>query len=218
MVTWFVKALRKSQNTRVISSETMPLAPDLQNTRRPRVTRRPPVSECRDETTCLRLNVLTGHQVSPIRHDRKQDTPSGTAANTSTNLSQPETCDKQTQPKSHCCTRLRSDNNNATCTWQAAYLTAHGVSVRIADLQSCLVATVRHDWWWTGKNWRKNTTYYFFDQQSGRSIEHIFSRNSLTGNSDSLVNHGRCKHTQTLSRVWLKEVNQLQHALFSVSP
>ena len=55
-------------------------------------------------------------------------------------------------------------------------------------------------------------------QPSGRSIEHIFSRNSLTGNSDSLVNHGRCKHTQTLSRVWLKEVNQLQHALFSVSP
>ena len=33
----------------------------------------------------------------PTRHDRKQDTPSGTAANTSTDVSQPETCDEQTR-------------------------------------------------------------------------------------------------------------------------
>ena len=33
--------------------------------RRARTTRRPPVSECRDETTCLRPNVPTGHKVSP---------------------------------------------------------------------------------------------------------------------------------------------------------
>ena len=35
----------------------------------------------------------------PTQHDRKQDTPSGTAVNTTTNVSQPETCDKRTQPK-----------------------------------------------------------------------------------------------------------------------
>ena len=35
----------------------MPLAP-LQNTRRARMTRRPPVAECRDETTCLRTKIL----------------------------------------------------------------------------------------------------------------------------------------------------------------
>ena len=29
------------------------------------MTRRPPEAECRDETTCLRPNVLTGHTVSP---------------------------------------------------------------------------------------------------------------------------------------------------------
>ena len=43
----------------------MPMAPDLQNTRRARTTRRPLVSECRDETTCLRAIDLTGHKVSP---------------------------------------------------------------------------------------------------------------------------------------------------------
>ena len=43
----------------------VPLAPDLQNTRRARMTRRPLVFGCRDETTCLRPNVLTGHNVSP---------------------------------------------------------------------------------------------------------------------------------------------------------
>ena len=35
-----------------------------QKTRRARMTRRPPVSECRDETTCLRPSVPMGHKVS----------------------------------------------------------------------------------------------------------------------------------------------------------
>ena len=73
----------------------LPLAPDLQDTRRARMTWRPPVSECRDETTWLRPNVLTGHKVSPTQHDRKRNTPSGTTANTSTDVSQPETCGEQ---------------------------------------------------------------------------------------------------------------------------
>ena len=42
----------------------MPLAPDPQNTRRARITRRPPVS-IPDERTCLCPNVPTGHKVSP---------------------------------------------------------------------------------------------------------------------------------------------------------
>ena len=33
----------------------------------------------------------------PTQHDRTQDSPSGTAANTSTDVSQPETCDEQTR-------------------------------------------------------------------------------------------------------------------------
>ena len=49
------------------------------------VTRRPPVSECRVDTTSLCPNVPTGHKLSSsTQHDRKQDTPSGTKANTST--------------------------------------------------------------------------------------------------------------------------------------
>ena len=38
----------------------MPLAPGLQKTSRPRMTRRPLLAECRVETTCLRPNVRTG--------------------------------------------------------------------------------------------------------------------------------------------------------------
>ena len=43
----------------------MSLVPDLQNTRRERVARRPLVVECHDETTFLRPNASTGHKVSP---------------------------------------------------------------------------------------------------------------------------------------------------------
>ena len=65
------------------------LAPDVQNTGRALMTR-PPVAECLDETTCLRQRAT---KYPPTRHDRKQDTP----ANTSTDVSQPETCDEQTR-------------------------------------------------------------------------------------------------------------------------
>ena len=40
-----------------------------------------------------------GRFPNAAKRDRKQDTPSGTAANTSTDASQPETFDEQTQPK-----------------------------------------------------------------------------------------------------------------------
>ena len=43
----------------------MPLGPERQNTRGARMTRRPRVAECLDETACLHPNVLTGHKVSP---------------------------------------------------------------------------------------------------------------------------------------------------------
>ena len=76
----------------------MPLAPDPQNTRRARMTRRPPVSECRDETTCLHRS--NGRQSIPRPNTTESKTlQSGTAANTSTDVSRPETCDEQTQPR-----------------------------------------------------------------------------------------------------------------------
>ena len=63
--------------------------------------------------------------------------------------------------------------------------------------------------------------------QDGKSNAHMCSFTpfcsmiSLTCNGDSLVSDGRCKHhtapralTQTFSRVWLKELNRLQHASF----
>ena len=91
----------------------------------------------------------------PTRHDRKQDTPSRTAENTATDVSQPEACDEQTQPKRTLTEQprarqlehhlhhggSRNDKKNAACTRHAAFLTPHDVFARSADLQSCRVAT-----------------------------------------------------------------------------
>ena len=129
----------------------MPLAPDLQNTSRERMTRRSAVAECRVEPACLRPNVLTGRKkYPPTRHDRKQDTRSGTTGK-STKINQPETCDKETQPKVTAAEQPRAPNRNTTHTMEGpdtktisplargkpTYLTSHGKFVRIADLQSC---------------------------------------------------------------------------------
>ena len=78
----------------------MPQAPDLQKTSCARMTRRPPVAECRVLTTCLCTNVQTGLTVSPRPDTTECKTLQVvTTANTSTNVSQPERCDKQTQPQ-----------------------------------------------------------------------------------------------------------------------
>ena len=94
--------LKTPQNVDFLSTALapMPLAPDPLNTRRARMTGRPLVSECRDETTCLRPNVPTGHKciVSPNTTEGKT-LQSGTAANTSTDVRQPKTCYEQTQPR-----------------------------------------------------------------------------------------------------------------------
>ena len=66
-------------------------------TRHARMTRRP-VSECRDDTTCLRSNVPTGHKVSPDPTRQKARYHEWNCSE-QTDVSQPETCDEQTQPK-----------------------------------------------------------------------------------------------------------------------
>ena len=79
--------------------------PDRQNTRRARMTRRPPVPECRDETTCLRPNVLTSHKVSLDRKARHSKW------NCSEHLHQrqPARNVRQTDAaESHCCRTTKS--------------------------------------------------------------------------------------------------------------
>ena len=85
----------------------MPLAPDLQNTRRARMTRRPE-AECRDETTCLRTNALTGHDVSP---DTTRQKARHSKRNHSEHLNQPQPTRNVRQTdatQSHCCGTTRS--------------------------------------------------------------------------------------------------------------
>ena len=87
----------------------MPLAPDLQNTSRARMTRRPPAAECRELPALQRSN-----GPHSIRHDRKQDTPSGITANTTT--TQKETCDSQTNSP-HANDVLVTQSNATPGTW-----------------------------------------------------------------------------------------------------
>ena len=97
-----------------------PPAPDLQGTRRARMTRRPPVAECRDETACLRPNVLTGHKVSP-------DTTRQKARHSKWNYSeyfnqpQPTRNVRQTDAtRSHCWRTTKSAPNETPLTpWRA---------------------------------------------------------------------------------------------------
>ena len=87
----------------------IPLAPDTHNTRRVGKTRRPLVFECRDETTCLRPNVLTGHIVSlgPGTTESKtlrvelQRTPQSTSANQ-------KRATNRRNHQSHCCRTTKS--------------------------------------------------------------------------------------------------------------
>ena len=86
----------------------VPLAPDPQNTRRALVTRRPLVSECRDEATCLRPNVPAGHKVS---HNQTQQKASHSKWNCSEHLNQPQPTSSVRQTdatKSHCCRITKS--------------------------------------------------------------------------------------------------------------
>ena len=120
-----------------IAFAPMPLAPDLPNTRRVRMTRRPPVSECRDETTCLRSIVLTGHKVLP---DPTRQKARHSKCNCSEHLNrrQPTRNVRRTYAtESHCCRRTKSatigtpltpwraENDGATYTCQSTYLTLH---------------------------------------------------------------------------------------------
>ena len=85
----------------------MPLAPDLQNTRRERVALRPPVVECHDETTCLRPNASTGHKVSPDTTESKtpqvelQRTPQPTSANQKRKTKNTTKATAAEQPRAH---------------------------------------------------------------------------------------------------------------------
>ena len=85
-----------------------PLAPDPQNTRRARMTRRPLAAECRDATMCLCPNVLTGHKVSrdPTRQQARHS-----VWNYSEHLNQPQPSRNVRRPdatKSHCCRIAKS--------------------------------------------------------------------------------------------------------------
>ena len=78
------------------------------HTRRARMTRRPPVSECRDETTCLRPNVLTRHKVSPDT-TRQRARHSQWNCSEHLNRRQPTRNVRRTDAtKSHCCRTTRS--------------------------------------------------------------------------------------------------------------
>ena len=72
-----VLILKTPKNVDFLSTAVapVPLAPDPQNTRRVRMTWRPPVSECRGKTTCLRPNVLTGHTKYPQPNATESKTP-----------------------------------------------------------------------------------------------------------------------------------------------
>ena len=62
----------------------MPPASDLQKTSRARITRRPLAAECCEQLACA-PTFQRATKYLRTRHDRKQDTPSGTAANATTN-------------------------------------------------------------------------------------------------------------------------------------
>ena len=118
-----VEALNGGQQGRALISKTplnvdflstafapMPLAPDLQNTRRARMTWRPLVAECRDGAACLRANVLSNGPQSIPRPDTTesktlqvelQRTPQPTSANQkrATNRRNRETFAEQ--PRAH---------------------------------------------------------------------------------------------------------------------
>ena len=86
----------------------MTLAPDLRNTRRARMTRRPPVAECRDETPYLRANVITDHKVSndPTRQKARH---SKWNCSEHLNRRQPTRNVRRTDAtKSHCCRTTKS--------------------------------------------------------------------------------------------------------------
>ena len=77
-------------------------------TRRARMTRRPPVSECRDETTCLRPNVPTGDKVSPDPTRRKARHSKWNCSD-HFNQRQPTRNVRRTDAtKSHCCRSTKS--------------------------------------------------------------------------------------------------------------
>ena len=69
---------------RFLSTACAPTATgsNIRTTRRARMARRPPVAECRDEQPACAPTFLQTTKYHPTRHDRKQDTPSGTTANT----------------------------------------------------------------------------------------------------------------------------------------
>ena len=67
-----------NRSARPTASAPMPLAPDLQNTRRARINAAAAWAECRDETTCLRPKVPTGHKVLPLPLPRPDTTESKT--------------------------------------------------------------------------------------------------------------------------------------------
>ena len=92
------------KNVDSLSTGFAPMPGDVRASRGGRL-----VAECRDETICLRPNVLTGHKASPdpTRHESKT-LPRGTTANTSTNV-QPTRNVRQTDAtKSHCCRTTKS--------------------------------------------------------------------------------------------------------------
>ena len=86
----------------------MQLSPDFQHTRRARMTRWPPEVECRDETTCLRPNVLTDHKVSLVL-TRQKARHSKWNYSEHINQRQPTRNVRQTDAtESHCCRTTKS--------------------------------------------------------------------------------------------------------------
>ena len=103
----------------------VPLATDSQNTRRARRTRRPSVSECRDETTCLHPNVLTGHKVSPDGTRQKARHSKWNCRRTlqPTSANQKRATNRRAT-KSHCCRNQERTKRNTTDTMEGPETTA----------------------------------------------------------------------------------------------
>ena len=92
--------LKTLKNLDVFSNAVapMPLAPNLQKTRRARMTRRPSVAECQYETTCLRHNIPTEPQSIPRHNTTQCKTVQVELQHTSTDISPPETNKRNQKP------------------------------------------------------------------------------------------------------------------------
>ena len=167
----------------------MPLAADLQNTRRARMTRRPPVSECRDETTCLRPNVLTGHKVcrdptwQKARHSKWNYSEQ-------INRRQPTRNVRRTDvTKSHYCRTTKSGPTGTPETTKITPLARDKQHVWRRTVYPCVLPICKVVWLrqtqWLLMNRQKTNTYHFMTLWSNKPKHATSGHPAAPGNSNS---------------------------------